>query len=130
LREWRIRGKRRRRRLLVQRGSTCSNAEHVGQTKRPDSGNENQIEGEAGGIEEDNGNGTIKGIEVVITTSKDGTTTTILSAEPNTNPRNVVEIVTKTVIRGDMMKTLITTALVPLALRTVLQIEINVLSLE
>jgi hypothetical protein len=130
LREWRIRGKRRRRRLLVQRGSTCSNAEHVGQTKRPDSGNENQIEGEAGGIEEDNGNGTIKGIEVVITTSKDVTTTTILSAEPNTNPRNVVEIVTKTVIRGDMMKTLITTALVPLALRTVLQIEINVLSLE
>ena len=45
--------------------------------------------------------------------------TTILSAETNTNPRNVVEIVTKTVIRGDEAITLRTTILVPLAVKTV-----------
>ena len=45
-----------------------------------------QIAGEVGGVEEGNGNGKIEGIKVVITTSKDGTTTTLLSAEPNTNP--------------------------------------------
>jgi hypothetical protein len=106
-------------------GSACSNAEHVGQRKRPDGGNENQIEGEAGGIEEDNANGTIEGLKVVITTSKDGTTTTILSTKPKTKPRNVVEIATKTDIRGDEVMTLTTTTPIPLALRTVLQIEIN-----
>jgi hypothetical protein len=99
-------------------GSDCSDADEcVGRSKQPDGENENQTVGKGGGIEE-GGIGEIEGIKVVITTSKDGTTTTILSAEPHKTPRNGVEIVTKTVIRGNEVMTLTTTTLIPLALKT------------
>lgn len=55
------------------------------------------------------------GIKVVITTSKDGTTTTTLEASANARLENGVEIVTKTVVGGDAVTTVTTTALIPLA---------------
>jgi hypothetical protein len=47
--------------------------------------------------------------------SKDGTTTTTLEASANARLENGVEIVTKTVVGGDAVTTVTTTALIPLA---------------
>jgi hypothetical protein len=59
------------------------------------------------------------GIKVTISTSKDGTTTTTLQVSANARLENGVEIVTKTVVRGDEVTTVTTTTLIPLAVRSV-----------
>ncbi len=61
--------------------------------------------------------GMTEGIKVVITTSKDGTTTTVLETGPNADLGNGVEIVTKTIVLGDEVTTVTTTTLIPLTLK-------------
>jgi hypothetical protein len=75
--------------------------------------NQTKVTGEGGG---DAKRGQVgNGIKVVITTSKDGTTTTTLETSANARLGNGVEIVTKTVVHGDAVTTVTTTALIPLA---------------
>jgi hypothetical protein len=69
---------------------------------------------------EDKENGTreflaVEGISIVVTTSRNGKTTTVIEAAQNANVGHGVEIVTKTVICGDEVTTVTTTSLLPLA---------------
>ncbi|KAE9368701.1 hypothetical protein N431DRAFT_428462 [Stipitochalara longipes BDJ] len=99
-------------------GSDCSDDnESSGSTKRSSIPSESQQTR----IGEATGNGDRKrelggydGMKVVITTSKNGMTTTVLEPGPNTDLGNGIEIVTKTVVRGDEVTTVTTTTLIPL----------------
>jgi hypothetical protein len=100
-------------------GSDCSDSDgSFGQTKSFDVPAEDStmVAGEGTeGVERKWEVGNYEGIKVVITTSKDGKTTTTLKAGPHAKLEKDVEIVTKTVVRGNEVTTITTTTLIPLA---------------
>ncbi len=89
-----------------------------GLMKRHGNSSENQLTRNEEVTGDDVGKGELggrDGIKVVITTSKDGMTTTVLEAGPNAKLGDGVEIVTKTVVRGEEVTTVTTTMLIPLS---------------
>jgi len=59
-------------------------------------------------------NGNIEGISITITTSKEGKTTTLLEVGKDVRLVNGVEIVTKTIVKGNEVTIVTTTTLIPL----------------